>query len=253
MKSQRGLVDVLMVFDGCQRKSRRRLETHFEGLPHMAEVFVIYQTSWNAWAKRKYFLSSENCECAYIAMPVMRNKISVKSRVDGFKASGEENSHWTTFTGVEMSSRLSLPRISDEDRLKIFPEQTDELPAKWSSAVHHGRPLFWQETKSVSTWLTLLDEVSAECVVDFTPGSGALAEACLSRGKQYVGIVSHATHMQWLTNVVDRAALKYVSKAGSLMYQEDLAATIKHLFADLVEDGEVDDEAIQASDHESDE
>lgn len=248
--SRRGLVDVLMVFDGCQRKSRRRLASSFEELPHTAEVFLVYQNSWNAWVKKKYFMSSENTECGYISLPVTRTKLCVKERTDGFKGAGEVNSHWTSFTGVEMSSRLGLARISDEDRLKVFSEETDPLPPKWVKAAHAGRPLFWQETKSLNTWCLMLKEVCADCVVDLSPGSGVLAEACMSLGKNYVGLVGHATHLQWITNVIDRVALKYVAKSGSFLYQEDLSTHIKHLFADSVEENIADDEAIQMSDDE---
>ncbi len=49
MKGSKGDADVLMGFDGCQRKMRRVLEDSFGTLPATAEIFLIYKTSWNSW------------------------------------------------------------------------------------------------------------------------------------------------------------------------------------------------------------
>ena len=60
-----------------------------------------------------------------------------------------------------------------------------------------------------------------------------------------------AAHLQWLSNVIDRAALKYIVETGTFLYMEDLATHIKELFADCLESFEStkeDEEAAQASD-----
>ena len=74
-------------------------------------------------------------------------------------------------------------------------------------------------------------------------------------GVQYVGLVHNSTHMQWLINSVDRASLKFICESGSFLYQEELGATIQDLFGDLVDDGDVNDDAIKADsdDEEGDE
>ena len=95
--------------------------------------------------------------------------------------------------------------------------------------------MFWGETKSIATWDLLLNEVCAKVVVDLSPGAGALASACLSKGIAYHGIVGHASHMGWLTNVLDRESLQYISRAGHTLYQEDLATHLKDLFGELME------------------
>lgn len=230
----RGNSDVIMVWDGCQRKTRRTLEDKIGSMSSTAEVFIIYTLSWNAWIKKKYLLGSENKECGYIRFPVQRTKQGVKKRAAG-NAAGEESSHWTTITGVEPLSRLSLPRISPEDKLRIFPEAPSVLPSKWCKKVRSGVPMFWGETKSVQTWDILLDEVSAKCVVDLSPGAGTLASTCLSKSIPYHGIVGNAAHLGWLTNVLDRSSLQYLSRAGHTLYQEDLATHVKELFGELLE------------------
>ena len=61
-----------------------------------------------------------------------------------------------------------------------------------------------------------------------------------------------ATHLAWLGNVLDRAALTYLCKSGEHLYQEDLASCVQELFADLLKPEEgVNDEAIAMSDDEA--
>ena len=114
-----------------------------------------------------------------------------------------------------------------------------------------GVPMFWGETKPLSFWVTLLTDLRGGCVVDVTAGSGTLASACMSLGIQYLGLVGNPTHLTWLTNVIDREALKYICTGGNLLYQEDLAKVIEELFADVVEENDVQDEEIVLTDVEA--
>ena len=231
----RGPCDVVMAWDGCHRKCRRSLEDTVGKQTPCAEVFMVYASSWNGWIKKKYFLGSENTECGFIVMPCSKTRQGVKQRADGFNAAGELSSHWTSFTGVSLPGRSTLPRISVADKLKVFPDITEPLPAKWLDHVPAGVPMFWGENKSAETWWLLLEEVQAGCVVDLSPGSGALASACMQRGTQYLGLLGSALHMTWLTTVVDRASLKFICESGSYLYQEDLATHLNELFADVVD------------------
>ena len=119
--------------------------------------------------------------------------------------------------------------------------------------------MYWGETKSVALWVQLLTELGAKCVVDVTPGSGALAEAAVSMGIQYCGFVTNPGHLGWLSNVVDRAAVRHMVKSGTFLYQQELAESLKDMYADVVakeEDGaEGDDHAddcVRESDDEED-
>ncbi len=232
----RGACDVIMAFDGGMRPCRRALEDSVGKLPACAEIFVVYENSWNGWIKKKYFLNSENTECGYIALPASKTRLNVKARSASLAACGDKNSHWTSLTGVPLLGRCSLPRISPADKLKIFPEATDALPQKWLEVVPAGVPVFWGETKTVATWESLLDEVSAGVCIDLSPGSGMLASACMKRGTPYLGLVGCSGHMTWLANVVDRSSLKFICQSRNCLYQEDLATTLSELFADVVEE-----------------
>ena len=79
----RGPYDIIMAWDGCQRKSRRVLEDSVGQLHTCAEVFMVYTKSWNHWAAQKVFLGSENTECGYINTPLGRTKKFIKNRGGG--------------------------------------------------------------------------------------------------------------------------------------------------------------------------
>jgi len=127
------------------------------------------------------------------------------------------------------------------------------VPKRWVSR-SSGVTLFWLETKSLEFWTQLCEELSIKCIVDVSPGSGILAQCCMAKGIQYFGMCTSPHHLQWLSNVLDRAALKYIVESGAFLYQEDLATHIKELFADVLqplEASEEDEEAVQASDDEA--
>ena len=247
----RGTCDGIVAWDGGMRKARRMLEDSLSDLPAAAEVFIVYKSAWNAWVKRKIFLSSETTECGYICMPASRTKHGVQARESGINAAGEETSHWTTFTGLVPPARLSLPRLSAEDKAKVFPKVPGPLPPKWLEAVPSGVPMFWGETKPVIMWENLIPELRAGYVIDLSPGSGMLASACMSAGVQYVGLVSNPNYLTWLTNVLDREALKYICRSGSFLYQEELAKLVEELFADAVESNPCPDDSIQHNDNDA--
>ena len=89
-----------------------------------------------------------------------------------------------------------------------------------------------------------------KCVVDATPGSGSLGIAAMELGVIYFGICRGVTHFTWLGNVRDRAALTYVCEAGTHLYLEDLATSIKELFSDIMnsDEDQVTDDVIAMSD-----
>ena len=251
---QSGACNVLLGFDGGIKEARDQMNK----LPSPQEIVIVYSSSWNEWAKRHVFLGSCNSELGYVTLPMSRCKWPCKERPVGFKGAGEKTSHSTSMTGVAMTPRTRLPRIGVEDKAKVFGA-SGRLPAKWVKNIPAGCPLFWGETKSVAYWVQTLTELNAKCVVDVTPGSGALAEAAVSMGIQYCGFVANLTHMGWLSNVVDRAAVRHMVKSGTFLYQQELAESLMDMYADVVakeEDGaEGDDHAddcVRESDDEED-
>ena len=60
--------------------------------------------------------------------------------------------------------------------------------------------------------MAILKMFNAKVVVDFTPGTGALASAAMSQGAKYTGFVDDAKHLAWLQNIADTAALHFIAK-----------------------------------------
>ena len=101
--------------------------------------------------------------------------------------------------------------------------------------------MFWRESKSLELWIALLKMFNAKVVVDFTPGSGALATAAMSQGVKYTGLVEDAKHLAWLQNIVDTASLRYIAKKGEVLYMEDLAELITQHYQDLLEERDTEE------------
>ena len=177
-----------------------------------------------------------------------------QDRPTGFN---EASSHWTSMTGVALPPRVRLPRISIEEKKKIFGT-SGSLPEKWTKNVPAGCPMFWGETKSVAFWSQMLAELDIKGVVDLTPGSGALAEASMALGCQYFGLVADPVHLGWLANVVDRASCRQIVKSGTFLYEESLATSLTQMFSDVFEienadgeNGDDPDDCLKASDDEA--
>ena len=250
MCNQRSETDVTMAFDGLSRCARRAMEDTVGALPTATEVSLTYTKAPNAWCQRRNFFGSKTLEVAQIAMPCQRTRITVKERDSNtFNAAGEDSTHFTTYTGIPHLSRTRLALIDSAEKAKMTEvpaADPDSLPTAWTKRGMSGVPLLWMETKSVDAWVQILKDTSVKAVMDLSSGSGNLASACMRVGATYIGFVYHKTHLQWLTNVVDRNSLKYLTESGSFLYQEDLATHVKQLFEELVEpdgdENELEDE-----------
>ena len=250
LTSQRGPADVLLAFDGGNRTCRRKMEDAILPMPSSSEIFLTFDSPPSSWCSRKHPFSSRNTEVGYVVLPTSRTKISVRPRPAGGvgSAAGEDTSSFTSYTGITMVRRNRLKLISPEEKGKIFSDEVSPLPIKWRKRGPRGVPLFWCESKSVTAWEQILQDTMTQAVVDLSPGSGALAEACMKMGAQYFGIVFDKTHHQWLSNVVDRASLQYICEQGGVLYHSDLATTLKELFSDQMDKDDNDDGTGDLSD-----
>ena len=69
-----------------------------------------------------------------------------------------------------------------------------------------GHPFSNQEVKPISLWQNIFAEHKVTHIVDFTPGSGALAIAA-SGAMEYEGIAANDAHRDWLDTIVDRGVM----------------------------------------------
>ena len=161
-------------------------------------------------------------------------------RGDKYLPKGADSSHCATFANVPLPCLTSLQRMSTVEKASLFPSTSvpgasvpkATCPSKWEFG---GVPLFWRESKTTDFWCAILDMFNAKTVVDFSPGSGALACAAMSRGVKYTGFVDDNKHLAWLQNGLDTAALKFIAKEGEILYMEDLAELIAQHYRDLLE------------------
>ena len=251
--SNRDSPDVCLAFDGIIRKSRRAIEDAFAGCTGVSEFMVVYDAAPSAAFLRKNFMIQRNVEVGHVRMPVSRCRVSVKARTEGFGASGETSSTYTSYSGVKAIPRTHLSRISETDKAKMYPDELAPLPQRYTKALSGspGVPLFWLETKSMQFWRQLVDDLHVKCVVDLSLGSGILAQTCMSKGIPYFGMCTSLHHLTWLTNVLDRVCLKYIVESGNFLYQENLSGLIKEVFSDVLSSlDRVEEEIVVASDDE---
>ena len=195
--SQRDAFDLALAFDGTMKEPRRALEDIFSPLTATADFVVVYDKAPNSCFQRKNFMSQRNVEAGFVRMPMNRTRVAVKDRSETGSASGETSTTYTSYSGIQGIPRTTLAMISPEDKAKIFADAPGPLPKRWAESRSSGVPLFWLETKSLAFWGQMCDDLNIKCIVDLSPGSGILAQCCMSRGIQYFGLCSSGAHLQW--------------------------------------------------------
>ena len=98
-----------------------------------------------------------------------------------------------------------------------------------------GHPLFWNERRSAEFWQHVLGNFNVKAVVDLSPGSGQLARACLDTATSCIAVARNQSHSSWLQNVLDRYVMLVIVKSGTYLHDSDLAASIKELFFDILD------------------
>ena len=102
----------------------------------------------------------------------------------------------------------------------------------------HGHPFAWHETKPVALFVNLLEHIGATHIVDFTPGSGALAIASLSLGLQYEGLSASGEHNEWLDMILDRVTVYLCAKSPeqcvTMGAEESVCENVKLYFAGTI-------------------
>jgi len=147
--------------------------------------------------------------------------------------------------------------MTSDDRAKMISKEECPSPAAGIFDVDaRGHPFSWTERKPLAWYEVFLPEIRVALVVDYSPGSGALARACMNKNVQYVGICRTDEHCSWLTNILNKAAVECISRSGSPLYQQDLASCIDAHFKEVIQelhqqDAAVADEADDVDDEES--
>ena len=162
---------------------------------------------------------------------------------------------------LQRSQLSRLLRAAPSEKAKVLARsEVPQAPEDWQDRNGTDVPLFWQEGKPIRFYLSVLDEFKIKAAFDVTAGSGALMEACLTRGVLYHGLCqalrhalrkcissAHALeccslrgpglnrdHLHWLSAVADRAACGLMSVEGSSLYSDEAAATAKKHFSGIL-------------------
>ena len=225
MLNKRREDDVVLLFDGRSKKCRRVIELFEEELAangaHVAEIWLLYLESDKKHDPRvpsqvKNF-SFNNKEVVLVSRPGNKGKEKVQHRED-FNTCGENSTTSTTYTAIPMRRFRQLPRMEEGTKMSILGgTATGVVHGKrlQRDIVENGHPYSWAETKPVSLLNILSKHLQLTHIVDFTPGSAALAVAVAGE-MQYEGIASVEEHQQWLDNTMDRCFLYQVAKHPEL-------------------------------------
>ena len=78
-----------------------------------------------------------------------------------------------------------------------------------------GHPFSWAETKSLPLLQRFCEHQKVTHIVDFTPGSAALAVAA-SGAMHYEGIATTEGHLKWMDSILDRCIMYLVGQDGKV-------------------------------------
>ena len=219
--SKRHKDDLVLLFDGRSRGNRRQMEKIMDkldasGAPGFVESTLMYSTPAieedHRVPRAQTSFSVNNKEVAFFSLP-SNHRRKVVERKD-YNNCGEKTSASTSYSGIPMRRLCELPRMSTEVRSSILGGQAaaDSLRMKrvQRDIDKKGYPFSLSEVKPVQLWETLLQHHGVTHIVDFTPGSAALAVAAAGSA-EYDGIASNDNHRDWLDTIADRCTLYRVS------------------------------------------
>ena len=213
--------DFIFMADGRSRSAKYHLMGVTTGAEtngkHAEEIIVNYKgalTPRRVGRSRRVPLSSRNFEVISLFMAVPRTRLDIKMRDGENKPSltdiPEKSTLFPSYTQVTPRDIRDLPKIGSatEKGQIVGTTSIAELIANLDDAnvptKHHTElPCFWQEVKTASLWSQILSDFDIELVFDLTPGSAALAAACLKRGTPYLGVTSTHEQARWLGKICD--------------------------------------------------
>ena len=267
MLQKRSKDDVVMLFDGRSRPCRKIMELFEDelaasGACGVTEVWFVYvqpaKTKDPRAPGRSVSFAVNNKEAALFSWPTGKAKEKVQHRAE-FNVCGEVSTTSTTYTGIEMRRFGELPRMEHDTKLSILGSTASGVAGSQriqSDIDEKGHPFSWAETKPLNLWQRMCEHHNLTHVVDFTPGSAALAVA-VSGAMQYEGIATNEEHQKWLDSILDRCIMYMVGQdkkvAANLGGTDEFTEKVEKFFAGSMQEARrymepLDDETKDCSD-----
>ncbi|CAE7367602.1 Cdkl4 [Symbiodinium sp. CCMP2592] len=210
-----------MVFDGRSKSWRGYLESKMGG----SEIFLVFSGRPNEGTvgSRQIPFSSNTREVAFLECSFPKTRMYLQEhQLENIMESSSHYSHWS---GLNFPG--SLPKIKPEVKESILGNM--DAPEAWP--MERGLPLFWQESKPKSFWSSLYSSLGVTLIVDFEIGSGQAALAAMEDGLSYVGLCKDQSHNAWVSNYLDKQALRLITTTGHSMFSETLATALQEIFS----------------------
>ena len=147
-------------------------------------------------------------------MPLVHTQLSTAPH-EQYNQAGEESTHDTTYTGVDLAPWSSLPLISAAEKEKVQGSPA-LVPQEDLFDMSLGMPLYWQERKTVHCWKSLLKDFGVKAIFDLTLGSGACGRAAMDMGSRIlVWCAVQSTALGCRTSGIARPSAAFARKEGS--------------------------------------
>ena len=237
--------DVVCIFDGRSRACRKIIEEYETPLKagdmhHVTEELYMYTQPIKTADPRvpcrtMVPFSSSMHEVALTAWPSKKNVVKVLHRKE-FNSCGEQSTVANTYSGVPLRRMCELPRMDFDEKASILGNNAagQSNGTRFQKDVEEkGHPFSFAEVKTHNLWQRCLEHHGVTHVIDFAPGSGALATAA-SGAAYYEGIAATDWHAKWLDRIVDRCVSYQVGKkddANGKKFLEKVGADDEQLAA----------------------
>ena len=220
--------DIVLLFDGRSKLCRRVMENYEErlagsGSHSLSEYWIVYTlpTKYEdpRIPGRQSNFHALNKEVVMCALPSNYRTVAKIVQRAEFNLCGEISTASTTYTGVPVRRYCELPRMTTETKASILGSaasgaMTGKRVQKNIEA--KGHPFSHCEVKPLNLWQRICEHHHVTHIVDFTPGSAALAIAA-SGAMEYDGIAANQVHQEWLDMTVDRCIMYMVGKDKQLV------------------------------------
>ena len=243
VKSVRKPEDSIVICDGRFPEVRRYFDAELAKLGRLEvlEFWVIY-APWKEddrrYPKRQQAFANCNRESILVFRPKQKKKETMSARMV-YNACGEKSTYDMSYTGVEARSLGELPKLTTQDKKKIFGNEVD-CPLAYAAAdqafTREGVPFSWQETKSVNWLSTFFKDMNFDAIFDCTAGSAAAAIAAHYNGQQYDGLTCNPIHKTWCEGLMDQAMFAVLANGGAGATKEHISR-VRHFFESRVDEG----------------